>query len=240
MMTIYKRELRALYLGYRGYAFTAIFAVLYCAVRMVYNYFNSYEMSLGYFNAEYMLTFLPAAFALAVPVITFSVLERERKDDAFTFLRSLPLRSSGVVIGKYFSLLTAFLIPYLSFIVLDLVLGSYSGAAFLTVLLSHASYVLICNAILSVAFFCAVAIKNKIVALLVSYVISFGYIGAFALAQVVSVGIWREMLLRLSVFGTYTSVVLGRFDFTALFMWISESAVFLWLSFAAVKKEINE
>ena len=181
MMTIYKRELRALYLGYRGYTFTAVFAILYCAVRMVYNYFNAYAISLGYFNAEYMLTFLPVAFALAVPVITFSVFERERSDEAFTFLRSLPVKSASVTLGKYFSLLTAFVIPYVLLIVLDLILGAYSGVAVLTVVLSHVAYILICNAILAVSFFCAAFIKNKHAALAVSYGISLGYIGFYVL-----------------------------------------------------------
>ena len=185
MITMYKRELRALYLGYRGYTFTAVFAVLYCAVRMVYNYFNIYKTSLGYFNAEYMLTFLPAAFALAVPVITFSIFERERKDESFTFLRSLPLRTRDVLLGKYFSLLTAFFIPYVLLIVLDLVLGAYSGVALLTVVLSHISYVLICNAMLSVSFFCAAFVKNRIVALLISYGVALGLKAALGIVQAV-------------------------------------------------------
>ena len=240
MLTIYKRELRALYLGYRGYTFTAIFAILYCVVKMVYNYFNTYAMSLGYFNAEYMLTFLPAAFALAVPVMTFSAFERERTDNAYAFLRSLPVKSSSVALAKYFSLVTAFFVPYAVLIFIDLVLGSYSGVSWGTVILSNVSFVLICNAILAISFFCGAILKNKFAALGVAYGVSVGYIGFYALAQVLPVGVWRDILLRISVIGTYTSAILGNFDFTALFFWLSVGGVFLWLSLTATKKEMYE
>ena len=240
MFTIYKRELRALYLGYRGYAFTAIFAVLYCVVRMVYNYFNSYALTLGYFNAEYMLTFLPVAFALAVPVITFSVYEKERKEDAYTFLRSLPIKASSVTAGKYLALLTSFIVPYAVLTAIDFILGTYSGAAVATVALSLLSYVLICNAFLAISFFCATMLRNKFAALGVSYGISLGCVGLYALSQLLPVGMWREMLLKVSLVGTYTSVVFGRFDITALILWLRIGAAFLWLSFAASKKEMFE
>ena len=240
MITVYKRELRSLYLSYRGYAFTAVFAVLYCAVRMVYNYFNSYALSLGYFNAEYMLTFLPAAFALAVPIMTFSVYERERSDEAYTFLRSLPIKPASVTAGKYMALFTAFLIPYLVLIVIDIVLGTYSGTAVATLIISLVSYILICNAVLAVSFYCSAVLKKKFVALGVSYGITVGYIGLYALAQALPVGIWREMLLKISMVGTYTSTVLGRFDLTSLILWLSVGAVFLWMSFAASQKEMCE
>ena len=94
MIAIIKRELRALIFSWRSYAFIAIFAVCSCALRLMYNYMSLYDVIYGFINHEYILTFLPAALALAVPVITFSAYENERKNEVFSFLRSLPVKAT--------------------------------------------------------------------------------------------------------------------------------------------------
>ena len=101
MLSVFKREIKALFCGYKAYSFIAIFALCYLAVRMMYSYMLLYENIYGFLNQEYILALLPGAFALAVPLITFSMYDDERKKNVFYFLRSLPISDSEIFWGKY-------------------------------------------------------------------------------------------------------------------------------------------
>jgi len=238
MFSVYKRELRDLFCGYRGYTFIALFSLGYCAVRMIYHYLCMYQLYQGVSNIEDILTFLPAAFALSVPVMTFSLYENERKNNVFSFLRSLPLTAENVVLGKYLALLTAFIAPYAVLIVSDIVLGFYSGVSALTIVSGIVAYIFICNAMLALNVFLSSAIKNKFVALGVSYGVSVALVALVATSHLMPH--WLMSLVNhLSVIGTYTSVVFGHMDITAVVLWLTMVAVFGYLSFAVVKSEMK-
>ncbi len=238
MFSVFKRELRSLFCGYRAYAFTAVFAIGYLAIRMIYNYMLLYDNIYGFMNHEYILTLLPATFALAAPIVTFSMYDNERKKDVFSFLRSLPLTDKGIFFGKYLSRLTLMGIVYLILTVIDVVLGFYSGAPILTVLFSAVSYILICNCILAVNVFLASAIKNKYVSLGIGYGIT-AALTALTLTRYSMPRILTEIVTPISLFGTYTSSVFGMVDIAYLFLWLSVSALFICLSYIFIKKEIK-
>lgn len=238
MFSVFKRELRSLFCGYRAYAFTAIFAIGYLTVRMIYNYMLLYDNIYGFMNQEYILTMLPVSFALATPVITFSMYDNERKKDVFSFLRSLPLTATGVFFGKYLSRAALFGMVYLALTVIDVVLGFYSGAPIGTILYSALSYILICNCVLAVNVFLASVIKNKYVSLGVGY----GVTAALTALTVTCYSMPRiliKIVTPISLFGTYTSSVFGMVDISYLFLWLSVGALFICLSYVFFKKEIK-
>lgn len=236
MFSIFNREFKSLFCGYRAYSFTAIFAICYLAIRMIYNYTLLYDKVLGLLNQEYILALLPAAFALAAPVITFSIYEEERKKNVFSFLRSLPLSGSDIFWGKYLSRFALFGVVYLCLILIDILLGFYSGAPVFTVIYSAISYVIICAAILSLNIFFASVFKNKFVALGVGYGVS-AILIALTFIRYIGSHTLLKILEPISVFGTYSSSVFGVVDVSYLFLWISFGGLFTYLSFSLIKKE---
>lgn len=238
MISVFKRELKSLFCGYRAYSFTAIFALCYLAVRMVYNYMLLYENIYGFLNQEYILALLPAAFAIAVPVITFSMYEEERKNNVFSFLRSLPLTDKSVFWGKYLSRFALFCIVYVILAVIDIVLGFYSGAPIFTVIYSSVCYILICAAVLALNIFLATVFKNKFVALGTGYGISAALV-ALTLTRYLMPHTVREIIEPISLFGTYTAAVFGVVDIAYLFLYVSVGALFTYFSYEFIKKEIR-
>ncbi|MBQ8850325.1 MAG: hypothetical protein IJ011_08360 [Clostridia bacterium] len=238
MIAVLKRELKSLFCGYRGYAFIAVFAVGYCVIRMIYNYMLLYDNIYGFINHEYILMLLPAVFALAIPVMTFSMYENERKKDVFAFLRSLPLTSENIVFGKYLAKLLVFGVTYAVIIVVDCVLGFYSGSSVLTVIFSIISYLLICNCILAVNVFFASVFKNKFAALGAGYGIAIAFTALTVLRNFMS-HIWSEIVTPISIFGTYVPSAFGVIDIASLFLWLSVGGLFIYLSYASMKKEIK-
>lgn len=238
MFSVFKREFKSLFCGYRAYSFTAIFALCYLAIRMIYNYMLLYDKLLGLSNQEYILTLLPAAFALAVPVVTFSMYEEERKSDVFSFLRSLPLSEKDIFWGKFLSRAALFGVAYVGLIIIDVVLGFYSGAPVLTVMYSAVSYVLICTVLLSINVFLATAFKNKFVALGVGYAINVILI-IFTIVRHIGSHTLLKILEPVSILGTYVPSVFGVVDISYLFLWISLGGIFTYLSYEFIKKEIR-
>ena len=238
MLSVFKREFRSLFCGYRAYSFTAIFAICYLAVRMIYNYMVLYDRLLGFINQEYILALLPAAFALAVPVITFSMYEEERRGDVFSFLRSLPISDGDVFWGKYLSRAALFGVVYSGLILIDVFLGFYSGVSVFTVIYSVVSYVLICFALLALNIFLACAFENKFVALGVGYGIT-GLFITLTLTRYMGSHILLKFFEPMSVLGSYTSVVFGVIDVSYIALWISLGGLFTYLSYYFIKKEIR-
>lgn len=238
MYSVFKREFRSLFCGYRAYAFTAIFAICYLAVRMIYNYMLLYEKVLGISNQEYFLAYLPAAFALAVPVITFSMYDEERKGGVFSFLRSLPLSSKDVFWGKYLSRFALFGVVYLVLVLVDVILGFYSGAPVFTVIYSSACYVLISVAVLSINVFLATVFKNKLLALGVGYATDAVLI-TFTVIRYMGSHTFLKIFEPMSVIGTYVPSVFGVVDITYIFLWTSLIGGFTYLSYSLLKREIR-
>lgn len=216
----------------------AIFAVCFCVVRMVYNYMLLYDVIYGFINHEAILVFLPVAVAMAIPVLTFSMYESERKKDVMSFLRSLPLRSGDVIFGKYLSRLVVLVGVYIVTVLIDIILGFYSGSHILTVVYSSVCYLLISVCVLSVNVFLASVCKNRFVALGIGYGVAVILTVLTALRYFVPHTL-LEIMTPISLFGTYVSAVFGMVDIASLFMWLTVSGLFIYLSYIFVKKEIR-
>ena len=238
MLSVFKREIKSLFCGYKAYSFIAIFALCYLAVRMMYSYMLLYENIYGFLNQEYILALLPGAFALAVPLITFSMYDDERKKNVFYFLRSLPISEAEIFWGKYLSRIALFGASYAVLLVIDAILGFYGASPVFTLIYSSACYVIICAAVLSLNIFLATVFKNKFIALGVGYGLSAVLI-ALTLTYYSMPMALREIAQTLSVFGTYTAAVFGVVDIAYLFLYVSLGGLFTYLSYALVKKEIR-
>lgn len=238
VFSVFKRELRAMFCGYRAYAFIAVFAICYLAVRMIYNYMLLYENVYGFTNHEYILALLPAAFAFAAPVVTFSMYNEERRNNVFSFLRALPLDGRAVFLGKYFSRLALFGAVYAVMVIIDVILGFYSGAPIFTAVYSAVGYILISMLMLSLNVFLATVFKNKYIALGVGYGISF-VLTVLTVVRYSMTHVLCEIFEPISVFGTYTTAVFGDIDLAYIFLWVSLSALLTYLSYVFIKKEIK-
>ena len=116
MKAVYKHELSSYFTSLTGYifgAFLLLFAGIYC---MVYNL----KSGLPYF--EYVLGGMSFVFLVIVPILTMRVLAEERRQKTDQLLYSLPISMTEVVLGKFFALMTLFLIPLAIICIYPLVL----------------------------------------------------------------------------------------------------------------------
>lgn len=81
--------------GYLFIAFVLLFAGIYT---MMYN------LSGAYANFEYVLDAISFLYLIAVPVLTMRAVAEEKRQKTDQLLYSLPIRLSGVVLGKYLAM----------------------------------------------------------------------------------------------------------------------------------------
>ncbi len=119
MKAVYLRELRSY--------FTTVFAYLRLAVMLLLVGIFAYILHFiqKYPNFELTLYSVQFVYLLVIPILTMRAFSEERKNRTAELLYTLPLRLSGVVLGKYFALVTVIAVPCALFAVYPLVLSRF-------------------------------------------------------------------------------------------------------------------
>lgn len=105
MISVLKKELRAAYTGFLGYALSA-FYLLFAGVFVTMNNLYGKDASI-----ENTYSYILFALLMIIPVLTMRSLAEERQSGTYLLLSSLPIRTMDFVLGKYFALLTVLAIP---------------------------------------------------------------------------------------------------------------------------------
>lgn len=105
MSAVLKHELSNYYRSLTAYVFSAFLLVFVGVGAMLYNIQSAVA------NFEYVLSFVCLGFVVIVPILTMRVLAEEKKQKTDQLLYSLPIKTSQIILGKYFALLVVYLIP---------------------------------------------------------------------------------------------------------------------------------
>ena len=119
MLAVYKRELKAYLHNVYGWLFMA---ALLAAMGVFVFLFNFMQ---GYPGMESPLFYGQYALLLLVPILCMRSMAEDKRNKTDMFYRSLPLRSSAVVLGKYFALLTMLALPCLLICVYPLIFSAF-------------------------------------------------------------------------------------------------------------------
>lgn len=102
MTAIYKRELKSYFYSMTGSIFIA-FMTLFLGI-----YFMSYNLGTGYPYFSFSLTGMLSIMMFSIPVLTMRSLSDERRSRTDQLLLTSPVSVTGIVLGKYFSMVTVF------------------------------------------------------------------------------------------------------------------------------------
>ena len=102
MTAIYKRELKSYFYSMTGCIFIA-FMALFLGI-----YFMSYNLGTGYPYFSFSLTGMLSIMMFSIPVLTMRSLSDERRSRTDQLLLTSPVSVTGIVLGKYFSMVTVF------------------------------------------------------------------------------------------------------------------------------------
>lgn len=105
MTAVLKHEVSNYFHSLTAYLFSAFLLAFVGFGAMLYNIQSAVA------NFEYVLSFVCLGFAVVIPILTMRVIAEERKQKTDQLLYSLPLKTSEIILGKYFALLAVFLVP---------------------------------------------------------------------------------------------------------------------------------
>ena len=158
MSAVYKRELRAYMNNVYGWLFMAIF-LLFTSYMMFQN--NLYD---GMPEFELTLSGSQYALLLLIPILCMRSMAEDRHNKTDMFYLALPMKTSSVVLGKYFAMLTVYAIPCAVLCVYPLVLGGFGEIRYLTAYLSILLYLILGAALIAVCQFMSSLTDNLVIA----------------------------------------------------------------------------
>lgn len=158
MTAIYKRELKSYFNSMIGYVFIAFFTAFMGIYFMAYNLYSGYP----YFS--YALNSTMTILLIAVPVLTMKSFAEDKKTKTDQLLLTAPVSVTQIVLGKYFAMVTVFLIPVLISCLCPLIIKANGEAYLLTDYASILAFFLLGCIFIAIGMFISALTESQVIA----------------------------------------------------------------------------
>lgn len=158
MRAIYKRELKSYFNSMIGYVFIAFFTAFMGVYFMAYNLYSGYP----YFS--YALNSTMTILLIAVPILTMKSFADDRKTKTDQLLLTSPVSVTKIVLGKYFAMVTVFLIPMLISCLCPLIIEANGDAYLLSDYASILAFFLLGCIFIAIGMFISSLTESQIIA----------------------------------------------------------------------------
>ena len=121
MFAVYTREIKSFFNNFTGYitiAFFLIFAGIFVTV-------NNFFVGSSAIESSYSNTVL--VYLFAIPILTMKTMSEEKRAGTHILLRSLPIKTTDYILGKYFAVITMLFIPTAIIFSYTLILSFYGS-----------------------------------------------------------------------------------------------------------------
>ena len=168
MQAIYRKELKIFFGSPFGYLITALllfFMGLFVAL---------YNLMTGSGEMSYALSAMQWVLIVTIPLLCMRSLAEERHNRTDQLLFSLPISVRDVVLGKYLSLLTLFLLPTGISALYPLILSSLGNVSLPACYVAFLGYVLMANAMIALCMFASSLTESRILAAVIGVALMLG------------------------------------------------------------------
>lgn len=147
MRAVLRHELNLSFHGMAAYVFGAFLLEMVGIGAMMYNINRSIA------NFEYALASFCIGFVFLVPILTMRIIAEEKKQKTDQLLYSLPITTTDIVLGKYFSMVLGFLIPMILVAVYPFVFSQFGDVYLQTAYGALFAFILMGMALISIGMF---------------------------------------------------------------------------------------
>ena len=165
MLAIYKKELKSYFTSMTGYVFIAFFLVIVGIYYVVYNMINLYA------NFEYVLSGVSFIFILLVPILTMRLMAEDKKQKTDQLLFTSPLSVGKIIAGKFFAVVTVFLIAMAIICLYPLILLQFGEVSLKIAYGTILGFSLLGGAYIAIGLFISSLTESQLVAAVVSFVV---------------------------------------------------------------------
>lgn len=125
----------------------------------------------AYANFEYVPAQMVYLFIFIVPIITMRILAEEKKQKTDQLLFTCPVSITGIVLGKYFAIVTIFLAAICFMLFYPLILSQFGTVSMGTAYSSILGFFLMGCAYLAIGMFLSAVSENQIIAAVLSVLV---------------------------------------------------------------------
>ncbi len=240
MWSICKKELNQFFSNLTGYIAIIIFLLINAVFLFMLPDSSIFEF--GYASLDKFFELAPWIFMFLVPAITMRSLSDEFKAGTFEILKTKPLSSRQIVLGKYFSILIVLLLAILPTIIYTITIKALSAQGGIDgggILGSYIGLFLLAAVFAAIGLCCSGFTNNAVVAFLIS---AFGclilYFGFNALSRLPffanGLDYYVEML---GIDFHYRSISRGVLDSRDLVYFLSIIFIFLLITVKNLHKK---
>ncbi len=165
MLAIYKKELRSYFTSMIGYVFISVFLLIVGIFFVVQNLMSQSA------NIAYTLSGITFVFVLLVPLLTMRIMSEENKQKTDQLLYTSPVTANGIVLGKFFAVLTIFGMVMLITCLFPLIMSLYGTIPMASGYSSIFGFLLLGTAYLSIGIFISSLTESQVVAAVVTYIV---------------------------------------------------------------------
>lgn len=231
MWTLYKKELNYYLNNPVGYIVLILFGV-FANLLFVKDVFVTGSASMKpFFNI------LPWIFLVFIPALTMRIFAEEKRTNTIEILLTLPISETGIVISKFFALVTVTAIGLILTLGLPVTLSFLTKVYYPEIFVGYIGSLFLASAFIAVSMFFSHLTKNQIVAFLASiltlfllFVLSSDFVAPLMPRFIINS---VENFLPLTHFNPF---IKGVVDLRSLFFFASFITLFLFLTIIDLEK----
>lgn len=224
MKAIFLRELRTYFKGPLGYVFigvTALFTGLY---------FYAYNLYAGATNFTSLFSTLFAVELFLIPILTMRLLSEERRQRTDLLLFTAPVSNPGIVMGKYLSAVSVYMIATGSALLDILVFSMLAQVNWALVLGNYAGLLLLGAALIAICLFVSSLTESQLIAAVGGFSVSILLILLEALTPMISNASLQNVMSWLNFSARYAPFTYGVFALKNVVFFSSIAVLFVYLT----------
>ncbi|MBQ9131369.1 MAG: Gldg family protein [Clostridia bacterium] len=231
MTAIYRKDARAYLHSVFGWG---MMALLLCGFGLFIAIFN---LMTGTPNLAYAISYMQAVLVVVIPVMTLRALVEERWKGTDRLLLSLPIRTVGIVLGKYFAVFTLFAIPTALCGLYPLLLACFGKVSFGSAYAALLGYLLLGAALIALCLFLSSLCARRLTAALWGIGVCLAvYLLGMLEDLLGGVPLLSDLLHSVNPFARSAGLLYGRLDLSAILYLLCFTALFLFLTVLSLKR----
>ncbi len=167
MLAVYKKELRGYLTSMIGYVFVA-FILLIPGI-----YFTAYNLQYASPDFGATLNSVTFIFLIITPILTMKILAEEKKNKTDQLLLTAPVSVWKVVLGKYLSMVTMYLIPVVIAGFYPLIMGRYGTVSYAMAYTALLGFFFLGCAQIAVGMFLSSVTESQVIAAVLTFGVLF-------------------------------------------------------------------
>ncbi|MBP3761638.1 MAG: ABC transporter permease subunit [Ruminococcus sp.] len=230
MGAIYRREMGAFFTSGVAYVFLTVFFLLSGIF-----FYNGVILS-GTTETSAMFGSMFIIVLFLIPILTMKLMSEEKKNRTDQGLLTAPVGLWSIVLGKYFSALTLFVIAESIVFVYSIILGYLGNIIWTTLLGNYFAMLFLGAAFIAIGIFVSSLTENQMASAVASMLVLFMLYLLDTLAANISNETLKNAVLSLSFYSKYIEFTRGVFNLSSMVFFLSTAFIFNFFTVRVLDK----